>query len=310
MKTAFLFPGQGSQSIGMGKIAAEKSTAAAGLIRNADEVLGFSLSQVMFEGPEDKLKQTDITQPALFVASAAALELLKERGLKPDWTAGHSLGEYSALYAAGVLGFEDALRLVRARGKAMNEAATSQAGTMAAIIGLAPEKIASICQEINKSGTVCVPANFNSETQTVISGSLEGIKIAMERCLAEGAAKAVQLNVAGAFHSPLMTSAAEAMKPLIDSVSFQETSIPVVTNVDAKPTTRGSEFKIKLVQQIDHSVLWDQSVKTLINQGAEAFIEVGSGRVLSTMAKKLDRKKTVLSTEDMDTIDKTLLLVK
>ncbi len=302
-KIAFLFPGQGSQCVGMGKTSAEKSQAAKAIFEKADTALGFSLSQIMFEGPEEKLRETDITQPALFTASAAGLELLKEKGIKPDFVAGHSLGEYSALYAAGVLSFEDALSLVRARGQSMAEAGKQNPGTMAAIIGLGFEKIKEICAEVSSNG-ICVPANYNSESQIVISGNVAAVHAAMEKCNVAGAAKVVALNVAGAFHSPLMKSAAEKMKTIIDKTTFNDARAIVVTNVDAKPVTRGNEFARKLVEQIDHGVLWDPSLKGMNQAGVETYIEVGSGRVLSTMAKKLDRKKNVFCTDDMDTIEK------
>lgn len=302
-KIAFLFPGQGSQSVGMGKIYAEKSPSAKTILEKADAVLGFSISQIMFEGPEEKLRETDITQPALFTTSAAALELLKERGIKPDYVAGHSLGEYSALYAAGVLNFEDALKLVRSRGQFMAEAGKQNPGTMAAIIGLGFEKIKYVCAEVSSIG-VCVPANYNSESQIVISGDVAAVQLAMEKCSSAGAAKVVALNVAGAFHSPLMKSAAEKMKTIIDQTSFRDARAIVVTNVDAKPVTRGNEFAHKLVEQIDNGVLWDPSLREMNQAGVETYIEVGSGRVLSTMAKKLDRKKQVFCTDDMDAIDK------
>jgi [acyl-carrier-protein] S-malonyltransferase len=304
-KIAYLFPGQGSQSVGMGKSYIEKSAAARAVIEKADAVLGFGLSQIMFEGPEEKLRETDITQPALFTASAAALELLLEKNLQPYMLAGHSLGEYSALYAAGVISFEDGLKLVRARGQAMASAGKENPGTMAAIIGLSFEKIREICASVSSTG-VCVPANYNSESQIVISGSIEAVKAAMDKCTAAGAAKVVALNVAGAFHSPLMKSAVEKMRPLIEQTEFKDARALVITNIDAKPVTRGNEFKNKLIEQIDHGVMWDPTLKGMNTAGVDTFIEVGSGRVLSTMAKKLDRKKNALCTDDMDGIEKAL----
>lgn len=304
-KIAYLFPGQGSQSVGMGKSYFEKSAAAKAIMEKADALLGFALSQIMLTGPEEKLRETDITQPALFTASAAALELLKEKNLQPYMLAGHSLGEYSALYAAGVISFEDGLKLVRARGQAMASAGKENPGTMAAIIGLSFEKIREICASVSSTG-VCVPANYNSESQIVISGSIEAVKAAMDKCTAAGAAKVVTLNVAGAFHSPLMKSAVEKMRPLIEQTEFKDAQALVITNIDAKPVTRGNEFKNKLIEQIDHGVMWDPTLKGMNTAGVDTFIEVGSGRVLSTMAKKLDRKKNALCTDDMDGIEKAL----
>jgi [acyl-carrier-protein] S-malonyltransferase len=304
MKTAFLFPGQGSQAIGMGKLAHDRSSAAHALFEKADKILGFPLTKFMFEGPEEKLRETIVTQPALFVASAAALELLKEKGLEAQAAAGHSLGEYSALYAAGVFSFEDALRMVSERGKAMQQSADDQPGTMAAILGLAPQKIQDICAQVTASVGVCAMANFNSESQIVISGEVDAIKKAMELCTQAGALKAIQLNVSGAFHSPLMSPAAVKMKAVIDPLVFQNAKIPVYTNVDAAPTQDAALFKTKLVQQIDHSVRWDETLKAMNTAGFETFIEVGSGKVLSSMVKKLDRKKTTFNTDDFDSLEK------
>lgn len=302
-KIAFLFPGQGSQSIGMGQSMAAKSQRAAQLIKSADDILGFSLSKIMFEGPEEELKKTAVTQPALFVASAAALEWLRENGIQPSLAAGHSLGEYSALYCAGVLNFEDALKLVYARGSAMNEAALNQPGVMAAILGLPFDIVNSVCAEASGDGSVCSLANFNAESQIVISGNAEAVQKATQLAKAAGALKVVPLNVSGAFHSILMSPAALRMRSVLQSVSFSNASIPVVTNVDALPTREAADFKEKLILQIDHSVLWHSSVVKLTELGATVFIEVGAGRVLSTLARKWDKTKTILSTEEPDTVE-------
>ncbi len=299
-KIAFLFPGQGSQAIGMGKSAFERSQNVKNLFEKANEQLGFSLSALMFEGPEDKLKDTSITQPALFTASAAALELLKEKHVHPSFAAGHSLGEYSALYAAGVFSFEEGLFLVRERGKLMNEAGAAKPGTMAAIIGLDAAKVEEACTNASTAEAACSPANFNSESQIVISGSTPAVLKAMELAQAAGAAKVIQLNVSGAFHSSLMSDAALKMKAILEKVNFRDASFPVVTNVDAAPTQKANEFKEKLFQQIDHSVRWHESMKKIVELGTETFVEVGSGKVLGTMAKKLDRKKTVLFTDELN----------
>ncbi|MCB4755714.1 MAG: ACP S-malonyltransferase [Elusimicrobia bacterium] len=303
-RIAFLFPGQGSQSIGMGKTYADLSPKAARFIHEADRILGFPLSTFMFEGPEEKLKETSITQPALFVTSAAALEILKERGLHAQWAAGHSVGEYAALYAAGVIKFEDALRLVRARGDAMHEASLKNVGTMAAIIGLDVAKITEVCQEVSKEGGLCTPANFNTASQTVVAGTPEAVAKVMEKCKALGAAKVVRLNVEGAFHSPLMAPAAEKMKEVIENVEFSKPLLAVLTNVDAQITRDPEEFKRKLIRQMDHPVRWDESLQRIMEEGADTFIEVGAGKVLSSMVKRLDRQKTALYTDDFGEIDK------
>lgn len=303
-KIAFLFPGQGSQFVGMGKMHADRLPECAKLFKDADSILGFPLSQIMWEGPEDKLKDTAVTQPALFVASAVALIELKNLGVSPDIVAGHSLGEYSALYAAGVISFVDALKLVASRGNSMKEAAQKTKGTMAAIIGLDAEKIEDICRHVGEEGEVCTPANFNSDTQIVVAGTKKGIVVAMEKAKEAGAMKTVELNVAGAFHSPLMSSAVKKMKPVIDICSFQDSKIPVITNVDAKLTTSGTEFKNKLVQQIDHPVRWNESAERMISEGTETFIEVGPGRVLSSLIKRMAREKNILWTDDLENIKK------
>jgi len=213
------------------------------------------------------------------------------------------VGEYAALYAAGVLTFENALRLVRARGEAMQMAAVRQMGTMAAIIGLDPEKISAICSNVTKDVGVCTPANFNSSSQTVIAGSVAGVLKAMELAKEAGAAKTVQLNVAGAFHSPLMSPAVDILTPLITSTPFSQALVPVFTNVDAALTVQPDDFKRKLVEQIDHSVRWDESMQNLLKTGADIFIEVGAGKVLSSLMKRLDRQKTTLSSEDLNAIE-------
>lgn len=287
----------------MGKAAAEASLEAKQLAASADQILGFGLSKLMFEGPEDQLRETSVTQPALFVASAMALETLKKRGLRPTWTAGHSLGEYSALYAAGAIDFETGVKLVKERGRLMSETGKEKPGAMAAVIGLETAKLEAVCKEASAAG-VCAPANYNSDSQIVISGESAAVAKAMELATAAGAMKVVQLNVSGAFHSPLMSAAAGRMKIFLDGATVRDASVPVVTNVDAVATTGAADFKKKLFQQIDHPVRWNESMKRLIELGAEAFIEVGSGRVLSTMTKKLDRKKISVATDDADAIDK------
>jgi [acyl-carrier-protein] S-malonyltransferase len=303
VKIAFLFPGQGSQAVGMGKAAADASEEARRLAERADSLLGMGLSKIMFEGPEERLRETSVTQPALFLASAMALELLKKRGLTAAWTAGHSLGEYSALYAAGAIDFDTALKLVNERGRVMSEAGREKPGAMAAVMGLDTGKLETVCRAASNGGVVA-PANYNSDSQIVISGEASAVAKAMELAQAAGAVKVVQLNVSGAFHSPLMSEAAARMKVFIDASAVRDASVPVITNVDAQPTREAAEFKKKLFEQIDHPVRWHESMKRLIELGAEAFIEVGSGRVLSTMAKKLDRKKIAVATDDVEGIDK------
>ena len=306
-KIAFLFPGQGSQYVGMGKSAVELSVGARALLEQADRIVEFPLSKVMFEGPEERLKETIVTQPALFVASALALQALSDRGIRPSFVAGHSLGEYSALYAAGVISFETGLKLVQARGRAMQEAADVSPGAMAAIIGLNEEKISEICRKVAAElGSTCSPANFNTESQIVISGTVSAVTRAMDEMKQAGAAKVVQLNVSGAFHSALMAPAVRKMTPVIDGAEFMDAQTPVFTNVDAQQTTLAADFRRKLIEQIDHAVRWHDTLKNLLAAGAEGFIEVGSGKVLGTMAKKLDRSKTVLFTDEFAGVDAAL----
>lgn len=292
----------------MAKTHLDQSQEARRLFDQADTILGFPLTKTMLEGPDERLRDTSVTQPALFLASAMALEALKERHLTPSLAAGHSLGEYSALYAAHVLSFPDALMLVHERGKAMRDAGQQSDGTMAAILGLDPNKITDICKKISETHGVCAPANFNSAGQTVIAGRLEAVKKAVEETAAAGAVKAVMLNVSGAFHTTLMSPAVERLKPLIEKTTFRDADIPVVTNVDAVLTTKAEEFKRKLIAQIDHPVLWDATMTCLLSQPAGFFIEVGAGKVLAMLMKKRDRQKSVFWTDDMETLEKGIAL--
>jgi [acyl-carrier-protein] S-malonyltransferase len=302
-KLAFLFPGQGSQFVGMARQAAERSSSAQTLLAKADDLLGFNLSELMFNGPEETLKQTSNTQPALFVASAASLELMRAKSLHPSFTAGHSLGEYSALYAAGVLSFETALMLVRERGLAMQAAGESNPGTMAAVIGLNESAVVQLCRDSSTENEVCVPANFNTETQIVISGHKPAVERACDKAKAAGAMKVVMLNVSGAFHSPLMSEAVKRMESKIRDAEFRDAEVPVFTNVDAEPTTKGDDFRRKLIEQIDHPVRWHDTLVKMGVSDPSAFVEVGSGKVLGTMAKKLHRKKVVLFTDEWDAVE-------
>jgi len=308
-RLALLFPGQGSQYVGMAKAAFDKSSSAQVLMKKANDLLGYDIQKIMFEGPEEKLKDTSVTQPALFLASAMAWELLKDHDITHfDFAAGHSLGEYSALYAAYALTFEDGLTLVQERGKTMNEAGQQWPGTMAAIIGLPAKEVTELCDIVTKSVGICVPANINSDTQIVISGAKKAIEKALELAKEKGALKAIVLNVSGAFHSPLMSSAARTMENVIKNISISDAAVPVLTNVDAHATTNAGDIKKKLVQQIDHAVQWQQTMIRLVELQVETFIEVGAGRVLSNLMKKFDRKKAVFCTDDFEAIEKNLII--
>lgn len=282
---AFVFPGQGSQYVGMGKDLCEQDPGSRQLFERADTLLGFSLSQICFQGPEDELHQTKNTQPAIFLHSVALGRLLAE--IKPDMVAGHSLGEYSALVTAGAIGFEDALRLVRLRGELMQHAGAMNKGTMAAIVGILPEGVQQVCQDASEFGVV-QPANFNSPGQIVISGSIEGVHRAMEIAKQRGAKLVKELVVSGAFHSPLMELARDGLKRALETTAIRNANIPVYANVTAEPVIEASEIRELLFQQITSPVQWEQSVKNMVRDGASSFVEVGPGKVLQGLVKRIE----------------------
>ncbi len=288
LKIGFLYPGQGSQYVGMMQDWYETFPRAAEILDQAGEILGFPLKDICFEGPEEKLKQTYITQPAIFVHSYIVTEFLAERHLHPNVVAGHSLGEYSALVAAGVLDFADALRLVKLRGEAMQEAGEANPGTMAAIIGLEAEQVKQLCEQASAKGVV-QPANFNSPEQIVISGSVEGVHAAMELAREQGARRVVELVVGGAFHSPLMEPAREKLKAALDETPFRDARIPVFTNVNAQPETRGSALKELLELQLIRPVRWVEIIAGMLEDGVNAFYEVGPGKVLTGLVRRISR---------------------
>ena len=304
MRTAFIFPGQGSQQVGMGKGLAETHPVARQIFEEADRVLGIQLSGLCFEGPDEELRLTVNTQPAILTSSIAALRALEARGARADFVAGHSLGEYTALVAAGSLKFGDALGAVRKRGLYMQEAVPAGEGAMAALIGIDIESVRAICAEASSRG-VCAPANLNSPNQTVIAGHRPAVESAVELAKASGAKRAVMLAVSAPFHCELMSPAAERLAALFDQTAFADLSVPLVTNVDARLTTCGAGARDALLRQVASPVRWSESIKLLLDEGVTTFIEVGPGKVLSGLVRQHSRQCQMLNVEDEQTLEAT-----
>lgn len=289
-KRAFLFPGQGSQYVGMAKDLFENSVEAKEMIKTADGILGINLSHILFNGPEDSLKQTEFTQPAIFIHSVILASIL--RRLDCEAAAGHSLGEYSALVAAGSIQYYEAVELVRERGKAMQQAGIDNPGTMAAVVGLSSELVEEACNKASSVGIVQC-ANFNSPGQIVISGSVDGVRKGMELAKQKGAKLVKELVVSGAFHSPLMESAKEKLKIQLDKTNFYNAKFPVYANVTAKPVTDKNEIKDLLFQQVTSPVRWEETIVNMINDGFDEFVEVGPGKVLQGLVKRVNPNVTI-----------------
>lgn len=304
-KLAFIFPGQGSQHPGMGRDLADNFSISKHVFDEADAALGFSLSNLCFNGPEEDLQLTANTQPAILTASVAAFRAFSEKGLKPDFVAGHSLGEYSALVAVGTLSLTDAVKLVRRRGELMQEAVPVGVGAMAAILGIDADKVSEACATASQSvgqGQSCAPANFNSPSQIVIAGHKEAVERATEECKARGAKRAMMLKVSAPFHSSLMMPAQEQMIEPLNATTFNDSNVPIINNVDATIVSSGATSREALIRQISAPVRWTDSVTKLLAEGVETFVEVGPGKVLcglvKAIAKEAGKEVKLLNVED------------
>ena len=310
-KVAFIFPGQGSQKVGMCKDFYDNYDCAKKVFEKADEALGFSISKLCFEGPEEDLRLTKNTQPAILTCSIAALAVMREHGLECEIAGGHSLGEYSALVAAGVMGLQDAVVAVCKRGQFMQEAVPVGEGAMAAVMGLTPDEITEICQKVEEEcGEAVQAVNFNCPGQVVIAGATKAVEKAGVALKAAGAKRAIPLPVSAPFHSTLMKPAAERLKEVLDKIEFHDAKFPVVANVTAEPVTKAEEIRGLLVKQAASPVKWEMSMQNMIRNGFDTYVEVGPGKVLTGFTRKIDRVMNALNVEDMASLEKTLAYFK
>ncbi|GIQ68682.1 [acyl-carrier-protein] S-malonyltransferase [Xylanibacillus composti] len=305
-KVACVFPGQGAQTVGMGKDLYEHLPESREMFAKINDTLGFDLTSIMFEGPEDKLRLTYHTQPALLAVSAILFRALADKGLKPDYVAGHSLGEYSALVAADALSFEDGLKTVFERGRLMDRAVPAGQGAMAAVLGAEREALQELCARISEETGLVELANVNCPGQIVVSGSAAGVQAVVENGKAAGAKRVIPLEVSGPFHSSLMQPAADGLREVLTSVNVQAPSVPLIANVTAQPVQAAEEIRQLLVKQVVAPVLWEDSVRVLLDKGVDTFIEVGTGTVLAGLIKKIDRQANIVSVHSYEALQACL----
>ena len=310
-KVAFVFPGQGSQKVGMCKDFYDSYACAKKVFEEADDALGFSITKMCFEGPEEDLRLTKYTQPAILTCSVAALAVMREHGLECEAAGGHSLGEYSALVAADVMKLQDAVVAVHKRGEFMQEAVPVGEGAMAAVMGLTPDEIVAVCQNVEtECGEAVQAVNFNCPGQVVIAGATKAVDKASEALKAAGAKRAIPLPVSAPFHSTLMKPAAERLKEVLDKIEFRDAKFPVFANVTAEPVVKAEEIRALLVKQAASPVKWEMSMHRMIKDGFDTFVEVGPGKVLTGFTRKIDRTMNALNVEDMASLEKTLAYFK